>query len=166
MANGITCVRIICSIALFFCQPLSTPFYIFYVTAGFSDMIDGTVARKTGTESEFGSRLDTIADFIFVAVCLIKLLPVFEIDRWVYIWIAIIAVIKAVNIISGFAMHKKMVDVHSILNKVTGALLFALPLLFTWIELRYLALAVCIVATIAAIQEGYFIRTVPAKGEK
>ena len=31
-------------------------------------MVDGTVARKTNTVSEFGARLDTIADFIFFAV--------------------------------------------------------------------------------------------------
>ena len=29
-------------------------------------MIDGTVARKTGTVSEFGSKLDTVADLILV----------------------------------------------------------------------------------------------------
>lgn len=29
-------------------------------------MIDGTVARKTNTANEFGSRLDTFADITFV----------------------------------------------------------------------------------------------------
>ena len=28
-------------------------------------MIDGTVARKTGTANDFGSKFDSIADFIF-----------------------------------------------------------------------------------------------------
>ena len=45
-------------------------FYILYLVAGFSDMIDGTVARKTGTVSESGSRPDTTADFVLAAVCL------------------------------------------------------------------------------------------------
>jgi len=157
MANSITCVRIICSVVLFFCQPFEIPFYVFYVVAGISDMTDGFVARKTHSESEFGARLDTIADFIFIVVCLIKLIPVLELDRYVYIWIMIIAAIKVINLVSGFAINKKMVAIHSVLNKITGAILFVLPLLLRWIELRYLALGVCAVATIAAIQEGFII---------
>ena len=76
MANIITGIRIVLSVALLFCSALSPLFYALYMVAGFSDMLDGAVARKTGTVSEFGSRLDTIADLLFVAVCLIKLLPV------------------------------------------------------------------------------------------
>ena len=64
MANIITSIRILCSIALLFCQSLSPTFYLLYVVAGFTDMIDGTVARKTNTVSEIGSKLDTVADFI------------------------------------------------------------------------------------------------------
>ena len=61
MANIITCIRIVISVALLFCPALSSVFYELYIAAGFSDMIDGAVARKTGTVSEFGSRLDTFA---------------------------------------------------------------------------------------------------------
>ena len=49
MANIITGIRIVCSIALLFCPVFSPAFYALYLTAGVSDMIDGTVARKTGT---------------------------------------------------------------------------------------------------------------------
>ena len=72
MANIITGIRILLSVALLFCPAFSPTFYVMYIAAGFSDMIDGAVARRTGTVSEFGSRLDTIADIVFVAVCLIK----------------------------------------------------------------------------------------------
>ena len=159
MANCITCVRIICSIAILFCVPFGVPFYTIYITAGITDMIDGFVARKTGKESEFGARLDTIADFIFMAACFIKLTPVLDFDRCIYIWIAIIGVIKAINIIYGFVVYKIMISVHSISNKITGIMLFAFPLLLHWIELEYLALGICGVATIAAIQEGYYCLT-------
>ena len=76
MANIITIFRIICSIALLFVPVFSPAFNVLYLIAGTSDMIDGTVARKTGTVSEFGSKLDTAADFILAAVCLIKIIPV------------------------------------------------------------------------------------------
>ena len=159
MANLVTGVRIVCSVVLLFFPALSPPFYALYIIAGLTDMIDGAIARKTGTVSEFGSRLDTIADFVFAAVCLVKLIPALELEIWMYVFIVIIAVIKAVNIISGFVKRKKLVAVHSIMNKITGVLLFALPLTLRFIELRYSAAVVCAVAAIAAIQEGYYIRT-------
>ena len=70
-----------------------------------------------------------------------------------------IAVIKAINIISGFICQKRFVALHTVMNKVTGILLFLLPLTLSFIELKYSAPAVCAVATFAAIQEGHCIRT-------
>ena len=158
MANVITGFRILCSLALLFCLPLSPAFFALYVMAGLSDMADGFVARKTGSVSRFGSVFDTAADFVFVAVCLVKLLPILDIQRWLYIWIAAIALIKAINIVSGYVTRKKLVTLHTPMNKLTGALLFALPLTLSVIDLRYSAAAVCAAATIAAIEEGHFIR--------
>ena len=159
MANIITCVRIVLSAALLFCPPLSPAFYALYLAAGFSDMIDGAVARKTGTVSELGSRLDTVADIVFTAVCLIRLLPVLEVPAWLYTWIAVIAVIKLLNIAAGYLKQKRFPAVHSGINKVTGGLLFLIPLTLTWIDLRYSAAAVCAVAAVAAVHEGYLIQT-------
>ena len=159
MANAISIFRSTASIALLFCQAFSPAFYVFYIAAGLSDMLDGFVARKTDTVSKLGTRLDTIADFVFVVVCLIKLLPVLRIPAWLYAWIGIIALIKAVNIVSGFAVQKRFVAVHSVMNKATGALLFLLPLTIPAVPLKYSAIVVCAVATFAAIQEGHFIRT-------
>ena len=159
MANIITIIRILCSIALLFCPAFSAAFYALYITAGISDMADGWVARKTNTVSEFGSKLDTVADIVFVAVCLIKLLPVLTIPDWLLIWIGIIAIIKIINAISGFVVQKKFVAIHSIMNKITGFLLFVFPLTLSFIELKYSAIFVCVFATFAAIQEGHFIRT-------
>ena len=45
------------------------------------------------------------------------------------------------------------------MNKIAGGLLFVLPLTIGIINLRYSTVVVCIVATITAIQEGYYIRT-------
>jgi len=159
MANTITFFRIAASIVLLSCPVFSPAFYVFYIAAGLSDMLDGFVARKTDTVSKLGARLDTIADFMFVVVCLIKLFPVLRIPAWLYIWIGIIALIKVVNIVSGFTVQKRLVAVHSIMNKTTGALLFLLPLTIPVVPLKYSAIVVCAVATFAAIQEGHFIRT-------
>ena len=159
MASIITCIRIVCSVVLLFCPAFSPAFHVLYITAGVSDMADGAVARKTGTVSEVGSKLDTAADFALVVVCLIKLIPVIHVPAWLFIWIIVIAVIKASNLISGYIMQRKMVVLHTVMNKVTGILLFVLPLTLTAVDLKYSGAVVCAAATFAAIQEGHLIRT-------
>ncbi len=159
MANIITVARIICSVALLFFPAFSPAFYALYIAAGVTDMVDGAVARKTGTAGEFGSKLDTAADFVLVVACLIKLLPVVHAPAWLLIWVGVIAAVKAVNLISGYAMRKRLVVLHTAMNKVTGVLLFLLPLTFSLVDVKYTGAAVCTVATFAAVQEGHFIRT-------
>lgn len=159
MANIITGSRIVLSVALLFCPALSPVFFVLYIAAGITDMIDGAVARKTGTVSAFGARLDTVADIVLVAVCLFKLLPVLDVPVWLCIWIAVIAVIKVGNIAVGYLRQKKLISVHSILNKVTGGLLFVFPLTLTWIHFKYSAAVVCAVATVAAVHEGWLVQT-------
>ena len=159
MANILTISRIILALLLLRFPALSVPFTVVYVIAGLTDVVDGFIARKTGSDSEMGAKLDTAADFVFVVVCLIKLLPVIELPIHLLIWTVIIALIKIINIISGFIVQKKFVAVHTILNKVTGAMLFVLPLTVSFVDLRYSGSIVCAVATLAAIQEGHLIRT-------
>ncbi len=158
MANLITGSRIVLSVALLFCPALSPVFFVLYIAAGITDMIDGAVARRTGTVSAFGARLDTVADIVLVAVCLFKLLPVLDVPVWLCIWIAVIAVIKAANIAVGYLRQKRLISVHSVLNKLTGGLLFAFPLTLAFIDVRYGAAVVCAVATVAAVHEGWLVQ--------
>ena len=160
LANIITGLRIIGSVVLLFFDVPSLQFYITYLLCGFSDMIDGAIARKTNAVSSFGSKLDTVSDFVFMAVCAVKLLPIIYLPIWVWIWIAVIAIIKFANIVLGFVLRKKLVVYHSVLNKITGSLLFLLPFTLQYIEPTYSFAIVCAVATIAAIEEGsYTIKT-------
>ncbi len=159
MANTITSIRVVCSIALLFFPVFSPAFYVLYLITGFTDMVDGTIARKTNTVSKVGSKLDTVADFVFVVICLIKLIPIMDVPTWIYVWAVIIALIKVINVVSGYVVQKKFAAVHTVMNKVAGALLFILPLTLSIIELKYSAMVVCAIATFAAIQEGHYVRT-------
>ena len=159
MANAITYSRIALSIVLLLVPALSPSFYLLYILGGLTDIFDGIVARKTNTVSSFGKKLDTAADFVFVAICLIKFIPAIQIPLWLYVWIAIIVLIKLINIVSGYIIQNKLATVHSFMNKFTGVVLFVLPLTFWIIDLKYSGIAVCTIATFAAVQEGHFIRT-------
>lgn len=158
MANLVTGCRIACSIWMLFFPAFSDWFYILYLLCGLTDMIDGTIARKTNTASRFGARLDTIADFIFVVAALVKLLPVMYLPKWLWIWIAVIAAIKMMNVVSGLILNKRWIVEHTFMNKITGLLLFLLPLTLSFLELKYSAVVVCLTATCSAFQEGHLIR--------
>jgi len=157
VANILTSFRILGSILLLFFPVFSKAFYSIYLLCGFSDMIDGTIARKTNSTSEFGAKMDTVADLVFVVVSLIKLLPIIHIPGWLWIWVSVIAIIKIWNIIWGYVSKKQFISPHTIMNKITGLLLFLLPLTLSFVELKYSSLVVCSIATFAAIQEGVYI---------
>ena len=162
IANIITGSRIIFSLPLIWIPLSSAWFYIAYLFCGITDMIDGTIARKTGTVGNFGARLDTVADFVFMLVCGLKILPVLQIPVWLWVWITLIALIKIFNITLVFIRKKKLISIHSVLNKITGFALFLLPLTLTFPKTAYSVAIVCVLATVAVMQEVYLI----AKGQE
>ena len=159
IANTLTGCRILGSILLLFFPAFSLYFYIKYLLCVFCDMMDGTIARKTNSISKFGGQLDTTADLIFAVVSLFKLLPAIHIPQWLWIWGGMIAVIKISNIIWGYVFQKKFISIHTIMNKVTGLLLFLLPLTISFVELTYTAIVVCSIATFSAIHESFCVIT-------
>mgnify|MGYP007037174576 CR=1 FL=1 len=68
----------------------------------------------------------------------------------------VIAIVKVTNIVIGFIRRKKLVALHTVLNKTTGLLLFFLPLTLQFVVPTYSLAVICPIATIAAIQEGYY----------
>ena len=153
IANIITGARIVFSLSLLFIPLSSAWFYALYLLCGLSDMIDGTVARRTKSTSEFGAKLDTVSDFVFMTVALIKFVPHLHIPVWLWIWIGIM--IKLGNAAWGFVRTKKLISPHTVLNKITGLLLFLLPVTISFVDLTHTLPIVCAVATVAAIHEVY-----------
>ena len=157
IANIITGSRIVFSLSLLFISLSSAWFYALYLLCGLSDMIDGTVARRTNSASEFGARLDTVSDFVFMTVALIKFVPYLHIPTWLWIWIGVIAVMKLGNAACGFVRTRGIVFPHTVLNKITGLSLFLLPMTISFVELTYTLPFVCAVATTAAMHEWYYM---------
>ena len=76
MADTVTAIRMAASLFLLFFQVQSMRFLVVYTFAGLTDVFDGWIARKLGKESEFGARLDSIADLVFYGVVLVQLFPI------------------------------------------------------------------------------------------
>lgn len=159
MANAVTGVRLICSLLLLAVPPWSGRFLALYLACGLSDLLDGAIARRTGTATPLGARLDTLADLVFAAVCLARLLPLLPLPGWLWGWTAGIAVVKLLNLLSGLLRRRHLVVEHTVLNKITGALLFALPLTLGWVNPTVSGSLVCLAASCAALQEGWLVHT-------
>ena len=157
LANILTGGRIFGSFFLLFFPVFSPGFYITYLLCGFSDMIDGTVARKTNSAGKFGSQLDTAADLVFAAASLFRLLPVIHIPQWLRIWGGVIALIKIGNLIQGYVTKRQFIALHTVMNKVTGLCLFLLPLTVSFAQWKYIAGAVCAIATCSALEERLYV---------
>ena len=155
IANMITGSRIVFSLPLLLIPLMSAWFYAFYLLCGLSDMVDGTVARKTGSVSDFGARLDTVSDFVFMTVALIRFAPHLDIPVWLWVWIGIIAVMKLGSAVLRFVRRGEFTFPHTIWNKVTGLLLFLLPVTISFVDLMFTLPIVCTVATVAVIHEVY-----------
>ena len=116
LANTVTGIRILGSILLAFVPAFSASFYALYLLCGLSDILDGAIARKTGGTSSFGARFDTIADVLFAAVSLVKLLPHLPVPGWLWSWTASIAAVKVCSAVVGLLRYRTLVSVHSVLT--------------------------------------------------
>ncbi len=161
-ANVLTSMRIGLSGVLLLLKPLGPAFYFVYALAGLTDMLDGAVARKTGTESRAGEMLDSAGDLVFAAAALVCLLPIYkeEIPFWLWAAVAFVIYLKVKNAIAGCFMQGKIVTMHTALNKLTALALFALPFVCNWVSIAIyggicagLALAATIEAFIRSLQD-------------
>ncbi len=153
IANYITITRIVFVFLLLTVKPLSMEFLIIYIVCGISDMLDGYVARKTGTTSKSGEKLDSIADLLMIFILIYILYPFIQLPLILYIWISVIIVIRVISIIVVFVKYRTFGISHTYANKATGFLLFLLPLFFVFIELDVLICILCVFGSASAIEE-------------
>ena len=153
VADSITVSRILFSLLLLAFPPHSSLFAVFYLLCGVTDVLDGFAARKLHTESRKGAILDSAADLVFAAVYVVKILPLLRVPHWILIWTLIIALAKIIGIVIESRKQRSLWIGHSFGNKLTGLLLFFLPLSVCIADVKYGAVLVCIAATVTVIKE-------------
>jgi phosphatidylglycerophosphate synthase len=137
--------------------PLTTCLWGFiglYLLIGISDVLDGYIARRNKAATHLGARLDSIADMIFYLILL-----------WIfYYWyqpliiesallIAAIIGIRFLNVLLAGIKYKQVVFVHTIANKLSGIIVYLLPLLlFVSTNKRIVAISL-LIALLAALEE-------------
>ena len=155
LANMITCLRIAGTVVMIAMPTLGRGFFIAYTFAGVTDALDGFVARKTGTTSKFGAKLDSAADLFFYISMMIKILPYLFQYLPKFVMIAIFAIFAARVLfyaIFGILTHK-FVSNHTILNKITGLLIFLVPYFVRLPFFTFYASFICVVAIVSLVIE-------------
>ena len=151
--NCISFSRIIFSLMLIFVKPLGIAFYTIYIFCGFSDIMDGFIARRTGTTSKFGAKLDSMADMIMVGVLLIMFYPIVNPATKIIIWIVSIGMIRLASMVVALKKYKTFASLHTYGNKITGIVLFLFPILLPYIHTVAMMYIICVIASISAIEE-------------
>lgn len=153
LPNILSASRGVAALAMLFFPVFSPEFWALYCWGGFSDMIDGQIARKRGSVSELGSRIDSVADLIFVICAAILILPLMDLPLWVWLWTAAIGLVKVVGIVIGSCRQRKLTIPHSISNRLTGILLFCLPFMIVLFDALIPAVIACLVATASLFED-------------
>ena len=154
-ADALTFCRIAGTLLLVFLRPLSMGFFWVYALTGLTDVLDGWIARKTKTASDFGARLDSIADLLFYTVMLLRVFPILWTTLPVNIWYAV-AVILILRISAyGIAAmkYRRFASLHTYLNKVTGGAVFLIPFLVVTEYAAVYCWITCAIAAAASLEE-------------
>lgn len=155
VADLITLIRIVGTLVLVALKPLSAAFFCIYTLTGITDALDGWIARKTKTASDFGAKLDSIADMLFYAVMLVRIFPTLWSMLPKSIWYAVAAVfvIRISAYTAAALRYRLFASMHTYLNKLTGAAVFLAPFsLVTDFAVGY-CWAVTVVAATASFEE-------------
>ena len=155
----LSALRIALCLPLLLVDAMTVPFWVIYVIAGTTDMLDGFLARRWGVESKFGARLDSLADFVFVLAAGYKLFPWLKLPTALWMMIGVIALVKVSNALSSYVVKHRIEYLHTKANKLTGFLLFIGMMTIGQSYFVPVAWVIACIALFAAIQEGHIIRS-------
>ncbi|MCL2570090.1 MAG: CDP-alcohol phosphatidyltransferase family protein [Firmicutes bacterium] len=129
--NILGVLRILMTIPIIFLTPFGIVSMVLYMGAGFTDMIDGPLARRIKDgRSQMGATLDSVADMLLVIVAIVFLMPAMDIWGWLFLFYIIALSFKIGSGFVGYVKHKEMVLLHTYTNKLLGFLLFITPILY------------------------------------
>jgi phosphatidylglycerophosphate synthase len=152
LPNSISFLRIVLSLYLLFIDFHGFDFIILYAICGLSDVADGLTARLMKCESNFGARLDSLADVFMTFMIIVVTIKQNIISMPILIVIIIILSMKIINGIISKIKFNKITSLHTIANKTTGLLLFFCPLAYNYLGDKLLIIT-CVMALISSIEE-------------
>jgi len=155
LPNYISAVRILGTASLLFIDPLSGPFLVVYTLSGITDVLDGFIARKMGTTSELGAKLDSIADLLFYAVMLIRIFPVMwsVLPKKIWFVVGSMIILRLFSYGTVAIKFHRFSAQHTYMNKASGLAAFLIPYFIRTAAARPYCWSVCAIAMTATCEE-------------
>lgn len=146
-------LRIVFALMMVVVIPFGPAFWACYLCGGFTDLIDGFIARKLNQQSLAGAKLDSITNMIFAVAIMVVILENISIPVWIWLWVSLIALIRIISYMIGFYKFRTFSSSHTYANKATGALIFAYPLLYPIWDMNIAGIIIGIVAFVSSLEE-------------
>lgn len=153
--NLLTLARMWLCIPLGVTEALSPLFFLLYTLIGMSDILDGWLARRWHCTTSFGAQLDGAADLIAFGVIGWKIWPFLHFPTWLWGLLVCIVCVRIGNMVCAYLSKNTNIFQHTLLNRLTGLLLFISIYLIENALFQWLAAGIAILALLAALQESF-----------
>ena len=153
--NLLTLARMWLCIPLGVTEALSPLFFLLYTLIGMSDILDGWLARRWHCTTFFGAQLDGAADLITFGVIGWKIWPFLHFPIWLWGLLVCIVCVRIGNMVCAYLSKNTNIFQHTLLNRLTGLLLFISIYLIENALFQWLAAGIAILALLAALQESF-----------
>ena len=153
LANMITITRMVCAAILPFARPFSPLFWSLYAYGGISDLADGPIARALKRQSDFGAKLDSVADAMFFLAVMITVVPAIAFPTWIWICAIAILCLRVTAYLIGYQKYRAFSALHTYANKATGGVLLGAPVLYAAVGVTVTGVILCVFAAFSAFEE-------------
>lgn len=141
------------ALGLLFLKPSQLSFFLLYFTCGFTDVLDGYLARKLEATSQFGSFIDSLADTIFIGVIFIIFFPLYDIPIYLLVWVTAIAGVRLLSLGIGFLKYRVFGFLHTYANKVAGIAMFFFPIFVYGLGVEITGILLCMITSCSSFEE-------------
>jgi phosphatidylglycerophosphate synthase len=126
---------------------------VWFVLLGLSDALDGALARRWNQTSDYGSKLDAVADLVFYpcsAVVLAVLFPAYLSPNLPYVYVTLTALAGAL-LISRIRCGR-IIMLHTHVSRYSGVLLFVVTLASFFVDTTLLIRLVALTYAVGFIE--------------
>lgn len=159
-ANIITGLRMVLSILILSVLKDRTAACVLFASAGLTDLLDGIIARRTGTVSRLGAKLDSAADMVMFGVMIACAVVWAGGALWTLVpWLAAVTAVRVANLIIAALRFRTFAGIHTWGNKLTGLLIFVSFGVYILTDSLNALIPAIVVAGLTALEEMLILLT-------
>lgn len=154
VVNAITISRMLLSVLLLFLLDNRAAAFAVFILCGLSDVADGFIARRTGTKSTVGAKLDAAADlFMFGIITICLFIWSGEELKGLLPYLAAVVAIRLANMVIAAFKYHTFAIIHTWGNKITGIMVFVTFAAFILYDNAVIFLPLSFIAILSALEE-------------